>query len=237
DSCIQRLLQMDKSFDSSKVEALLNSAMLHEDWRKLKNKIEKDRNHRNKTTIIFRLAASIVLIIAGSLGGLYLTRPGTYSLAKINPEVELKKLDTFRGSDPLSRGVFSLKNKDFNQANEIFMNYVHENPDNFEGHYYLGLTILFKAESGVYGFFRFRKSYAEKAVAHLQKALTRIDDNPRQAANCFWFIGKAYLMKGEIKPAESQFRKIVAISEPNIRRKQEAQALLQEIEKLRKRGV
>jgi tetratricopeptide (TPR) repeat protein len=170
-------------------------------------------------------------VLCGLFGAAYLRRPAYYQLAR--PD---------RFSRPAIRSALSVSN-DFTDGLDLFFNkkyggavirlndYHIENPDDFSGAYYLGLSYLYDATVRWMGLgYAFNQEKAEKAVFTLEKGLLLCGENLFNQEDCRWYLGKAYLMQGELTKALEQFRAIAGMKQPNLMRREEAENMAVRIE-------
>ncbi len=164
----------------------------------------------------------------------YLSRPDYFNLAQIEPE----RTNVFRSmsttTNDFNTGLKLYEQEKYEKAVLAFDTYLKENPNQYEANYYAGLSYLFHAKKRFLGFpCKFNKAEVENGMKYLKRALRLSQDNQFYQEDCYWYIGKAYLMKSEFDRAKEQFDKILFLSQPNLMRKKEAKEIISKIANLK----
>ncbi len=132
-------------------------------------------------------------------------------------------------SETFSKGLSTFHAKQYQQAIAELERYIGDNPDGsnlFSAHYIAGIAYLTESKSDFLGRFEtYDSGQLEKGIQHLQTAET-LSDNLGLKEDCYWYLGKAYLMQKGGKNAVEMFQKVVDLRG---RRFKEAQEMVREI--------
>lgn len=134
-------------------------------------------------------------------------------------------------SQNLTEGLAAFNQGDMERAIQSLQGFIRTNVDDpllFYAHYMLGIAYLNQAKSDFLG--RFKQVEAESVETgienlELAKSLTQ---NSNITEGCNWYIGMAFLMKGDGTGAKTMFERVV---EFRGRRFKEAKEMLSEIER------
>jgi tetratricopeptide (TPR) repeat protein len=176
-----------------------------------------------------------ILVIVALYSFAYLNRPIYFNLARIEPERQGISRTENGALTTLSEGLKFFSERNYEQAITKFETYLEANPDNYTVNFYLGLAYLFSAEVTLPGLsYKFDALKVGEGIKYLGDACSRSSENQFYLEECYWYLGKAYLMRGEAASAKAQFSKIIQLGQSNLMRKHEAQDMILEIEKLTK---
>lgn len=171
----------------------------------------------------------IIFSIAGVYGLASLNRPPTFELA----HVTVASTALTRGvetDDTFLTAVEHLNNKNYRAASQAFTDFLRQKPDDFQGHFYLGLTKLMQAEEKILWVRSgFEPRLVEEGIGYLKTAYQLTGDNPFFREDCLWYLGKAYLMLGNKEAAIEQFETIIGLPDENILRKEKAREMVEAI--------
>ncbi len=174
--------------------------------------------------------AAALVVIASLYTYAYLSRGPYFQLARI----EQKHVSSVRAAvgapDDMREGLRLFRQGDYQAAIARLKGYVETAPASFSANYYLGLSHLYQAPVGLPALpYKFNQRHVDLAISYLQKALALAQDNQFYQEDCYWYLGKAYLMKGDPEKAREQFQNILSLSRPNLMRKDQARKILLEI--------
>lgn len=129
----------------------------------------------------------------------------------------------------LSKGFSAFQTKDYQQAIGELERFIAENPGDpnlFSAHYFAGLAYLTESKSDFLGRFEnYNSIQIENGVQHL-KIAESLTDNLGLKEDCYWYLGKAYLMKKDREKATEMFQKVIDLQG---RRFRDAQEMVREI--------
>jgi tetratricopeptide (TPR) repeat protein len=158
-------------------------------------------------------AAAVVatLVLAGSYSAAYLSRGPYFDLARVRPE-RLPRLRAVESEGGFDKAMRRYSLGDYSGAIALFDAILGSEPDRFAARYYLGLSHLARAESGLPGLaFRFDGRDVAEGIGSLETALALAGDNARFRAECYWYLGKAGLMQGRKEEAAACFGRILEL--------------------------
>ncbi len=169
--------------------------------------------------------------IAGLYSYAFFSRVDTFSLSRIQPE----KITRLRAGTPdtgFGEGLRQYGMGEYGSAIHSLEDFIKENQDHYEAHYYLGISRLADAEVRLLGLpYRFDRSQVEKAVFDLEKALSLGRDNSYYTADCCWYLGKARLMLNEPAAAGEWFDRIMQLGAPYPERKEDARRMIARLDR------
>ena len=163
----------------------------------------------------------------------FLNRPDYFGLAQIKAE----KIGEVRGegieSETLRKGMQLFAQGKYKSAAELLSVYLAAHPDHLQANYIMGLTYLLDAKVKLLGVaYHFDSQKVQQGIKYLKNALSLAADNAFYQEDCLWFLGKAYLMLGDMEKARRNFEQIINLSRPNLFRKDEARKMVQKIDEL-----
>ena len=130
----------------------------------------------------------------------------------------------------LSAGFSAFRERDYKKAIqnlELFIKNNSTDPSIFYVHYLLGISYLLEAKSDLFGYFeKVDTKLVDKGIQNLQRAET-LTTNIGIKEACYWYLGKAYLMKSDGEKAKEVFEKVLNMQG---RRYQEAKQTIREID-------
>jgi tetratricopeptide (TPR) repeat protein len=133
-------------------------------------------------------------------------------------------------SKPIDMGVVAFYEGDYQKAIGDLEPFLSKNPSDSSLlyiHYILGISYLFEAKSELLGRFeRIDTKMVDKGIQHLRITLKLTNNFGIQEA-CKWYIGKAYLMKGEGKKAREIFETVMSMKG---RRYRDAKAIIKDLD-------
>lgn len=80
--------------------------------------------------------------------------------------------------------------------------------------------------------YRFDRKKVRQGIKYLENALSLAGDNAFYQEDCLWYLGKAYLMLGDLEKARQHFEQIVNLPQPNLLRRNDARSMVQKIDEL-----
>jgi TolA-binding protein len=180
-------------------------------------------------------------IAAGAIAGLLLLLWfGPFFRDSDNPYYHLAVIDqpelsfVTRGSmpDAFSKGLSAFQEGNYQLATrelEIFLSQSPDSTSQFYAHYLLGISCLSAAESDFLGRFqKIDRNLLGKGMEHLQSA-GGLTDYAGFQEECYWYLGKAYLLKGDGAGAKELFEKMIQLKG---RRFREAREIIGELDKI-----
>lgn len=171
--------------------------------------------------------ALVILVIVGLYSYTYLSRSDYFHLAQIEPERKGVLRTETAAPTTLTEGLRFFGEGKYERANAELRMYLKENPDHYAANYYLGLSYLFAAEVRLPGLsYKFDDFRVDQGITYLERALALSGENQFYQEDCYWYLGKASLMRGDLGKAKEQFGRILKLSQPNLMRKDEARAML-----------
>ncbi|MFQ5652298.1 MAG: tetratricopeptide repeat protein [bacterium] len=175
-----------------------------------------------------------ILALSLCLGALttyaLISRPPYFSLSQI----EFEQTGIVRGegsaSGWLAAGLNAFDDRDYEQAIQALGAYLEEDPNHCQANFYLGLAHLFEAKETLLGVsYRFDSGRVKAGLSYLQKALSLSEDNLFYQEECLWYLGKGYMMLGDLQAARERFEQLAALDAPNLLRKEDAKEILQRL--------
>lgn len=184
-----------------------------------------------------RRLAYLGLTLALFFGALYayafLSRPDYFVLAQIEAESSAVVRGEGMESEPLRLGIQSFTQGKYEAAVKYLGNYLTKHPDHFQANYLMGLAYLLDARVELLGIpYRFDRQKVRQGIKYLENALSLAGDNAFYQEDCLWYLGKAYLMLGDLEKARQHFEQIVNFPQPNLLRRNEARNMVQKIDEL-----
>ena len=86
DYCGERIMQLHRTSDSNTHWQTVKPEIMEKDWQKIRNRVRKESSWE-KTKWVWRIAASVLIILIGATVLPYLMRPNYYRLANIDKAV------------------------------------------------------------------------------------------------------------------------------------------------------
>jgi tetratricopeptide (TPR) repeat protein len=171
--------------------------------------------------------AFVVVVIACLYSYTFLTRPASVQLADIETDkVELLR-STTTISTTLREGLNAFERGNYNQAIKKLNEYVQSNPQYYRANYYLGLSYLMKSKRSLPGLqYGFDEKETESGIRYLKKALQFAEENQFYQEDCYWYLGQAYVMLGELDVAKGLFHNILLLDQQNLTRKDAAREMV-----------
>ncbi len=175
------------------------------------------------------------LIISLCLGGTYtfalLKRPAYFSITLVQPQ----KAGTVRGerigSESLQVGLESFEQGNYEMAIKSFNEYLKSHPSDYFANFHLGLVYLLDGKESLLGLpYRYNSAHIQKGISYLNSAFVNTRNNAYYQEDCLWFLGKAYIMLGEMPKAKQQFEKLISMNQSNLMRKATAKEMIIMIE-------
>ena len=169
--------------------------------------------------------AILLVIVFYSIA--YFNRSNYFYLAAIEPEKQTTLRAETTTSSTLTEGLKLFADGKYKIAIEKFDTFLINNPDSYTANFYLGLSFLNISKAGLPGLpYKFDRQKVNKGVKYLEVALSNAGENQFYQEDCYWFLGKAYLMIGEVDNAKIQFNKILNLGKINLMRKEEAREMV-----------
>ncbi|MBN2103153.1 zf-HC2 domain-containing protein [bacterium] len=181
--------------------------------------------------IIAGLVSLVVLCM--TYGVALIRRPAYYYLAELDPYTAFTMRSSIRPSTGFLEGLDLLTHQQYKQAIVKFEQHLAVYPDHFQAQYFVGLSHLLDATVRWLGMgYAFDHEKADSAVSALEKALMLCQENRYYVEDCRWYLGKAYLMKGDFGKAYEQFRRIAETDQPGLVRRKDAAVMMQNLEEI-----
>ena len=201
------------------------SKLLREKWQELIKTVFKPKR-------LIWVGGLVVIVIAFLYTYAFLSRPSYFNMARIEPD----KVGVLRRADPTSTiftaGLNAFEEKNYGKAIALFDTFRKTHHHHYHTNYYLGLSYLFEARVRLPGFpYSFDTKDTEKGITYLKKALQLADENQFYQEDCYWYLGKAYVMLGEFEVAKGLFNNILRLSQPNLMRKGETGEMVLRIDR------
>ncbi|MBC8182758.1 hypothetical protein H8E88_16780 [candidate division KSB1 bacterium] len=182
------------------------------------------------TPRIIAYAGSVAVLLIISLYSIaYFNRSDFYYLSEIKPEQQA----VLRSGESkfLTNGLELFADGKYKQAIADFDSFVQKNQANYPANYYLGLCYLNISKTGLPGMpYKYDTSMVKNGIKYLEVALTNAGENQFYQEDCYWYLGKAYLMIGEVDKAKMQFNKILNLDKINLMRKEDAREMVSLLE-------
>ena len=177
---------------------------------------------------IIAYAGSVAILLVISLYSItYFSRSNYFYLTEIEPERQITLRTETTASSALTEGLELFADGKYKKAIEEFDTFLKNNPDNYSANYYLGLSFLNTSKEGLPGLpYKFDRQKVNKGIKYLKKALLLSRDNQFYQEDCYWFLGKAYLMIKKSDKAKIQFNKILNLDKINLMRKEDVREML-----------
>ncbi len=158
------------------------------------------------------------------------SRPDYFELARIQYESIGQTRGQYSQSEELLKGLESLEQGQYENAVRSLSELQKTHPDNYQVNFNLGLAYMLGSEKALLGLpYKFDPEQVRQAVESLTRASGLAEENQFYQEDCFWHLGKAYLMMNETEQAKRQFVKILNLKQPNLMRKAEAKEMLEKI--------
>ncbi len=177
---------------------------------------------------VLAYAGSIaVILIICTYSIAFFSRSDNFYLAEIKPEKQVTLRTGMWSESFLAKGMESFNQENYTRAIKQFQTILKNNPDNYTANYYAGLSYLLTAKKGLPGLpYKYELTKVKAGIKFLTKALQSSGENKFYIEDCYWYLGKAYLMKGDVSKSREYFEKILNISHPNLIRSDDAQEIL-----------
>lgn len=178
----------------------------------------------------FAVAASLsAVILTITYSAAFLSRGPYFELARIRPE-RLPRMRSGTEQGGFDEGMRQYSRGHFTSAIARLTTARGSASNSYAACYYLGLSHLARAESGLPGLpFRFDSRDVGKGIDALEAALVLAGDNAHFRADCHWHIGKALLMRGDTENAAGRFKAILELTDIDPSRTDAARDMLNRI--------
>ena len=192
---------------------------LRESWIKFSNSFLAPK--------VLAYAGSVaILLVIGLYSITYFSRSDFYYLAEIKTEKQVS-LRTETVSSSLTESLTFFDDGNYKKAVEKFESLLEKSPGNYSANYYLGLCYLNISKTGLPGLaYKYDRYEVKDGIKYLEAALTSAGENQFYQEDCYWYLGKAYLMIEDVDKAKLKFRKILNLEKMNLLRKEEARVML-----------
>lgn len=193
----------------------------------IKRKWQEFINTMNPGKVLAYTGSMAVILILCIYTIAFFSRSDNFYLAEIEPEQQSTLRTGFETESLLAKGMQSFNQKNYTAAIEQFNNFLKENTDNYTANYYTGLSSLLIAKKGLPGLsYTYDQTKVNKGIIFLNQALQNAGENKYYLEDCYWYLGKAYLMAEDIPKSREFFGKILQLPHPNLMRKNDAQQIL-----------
>jgi tetratricopeptide (TPR) repeat protein len=193
--------------------------ILQENWNKFLEIFSRPK--------VLAYAGSFVMLLIISLYSVtYFGRSDIFYLAEIEIEQSFSLRDR-TVSSAFADGLKFFKDGKYKNAIEKFTFSLQDHPTHYSANLYNGLCYLSISKRGLPGLaYKYDTSKVKQALKFLETALLLANENQFYQEDCYWYLGKAYLMIKDIDNAKTQFDKILHIDKMNLMRKQDAREIL-----------
>ncbi|MEJ2627355.1 MAG: tetratricopeptide repeat protein, partial [bacterium] len=173
-------------------------------------------------------AGSVAIILILSIYSLaFFSRSDNFYLAEIEPEKQSTLRTGVDSASILTQGMRLFNQENYAQAVKQFQLFLNENPENYPANYYAGLSFLLSAKKGLPGLsYTYDQTKVSAGIAYLNQALQNSENNKFYREDCYWYLGKAFLMKGKASEAREFFHRIIQLNHPYLIRKAAAKEML-----------
>ena len=188
--------------------------------------VSQNKVHYNRSSFIpnffkqsgLRYAfATLIILIVGYVGLFSLSTALTpyYEKNIFASNEDDSYLTRGRTSVLFQQGLNSIENGDYENAIDFLNKDIFENKNDksiFYSHYIIGITYLKAAESDFIGLFKsFDKQDVELAISNLRESIDKNDtgDYENLKLDCYYFIGRAYLLMNDKDSATSSLQKVI----------------------------
>ena len=173
-------------------------------------------------------AGSVAIILIMSIYSFaFFSRSDNFYLAEIEPEKQSTLRTGVDSASILTQGMRLFNQKNYAQAVKQFQIFLNENPEYYPANYYAGLSLLLSAKKGLPGLsYTYDQTKVSAGIVYLNQALQNSENNKFYREDCYWYLGKAFLMKGKASEARKFFQKIIQLSHPYLIRKAAAKEML-----------
>ncbi|NOY77297.1 MAG: zf-HC2 domain-containing protein [Calditrichaeota bacterium] len=150
----------------------------------------------------------------------FFSRPVYFPLAHI----QFSETGVVRGegiqSESLKTGWRYFEQSRYAKAVFSLKKFLAGQPNHYQANFLVGLSYLFEARKRLLGLpYRFDLKMVNQGIGYLKKALSLTEGNAFYREDCLWYLGKAYLMLGDVDNARQQFQAILNLPQPNLMRK------------------
>ena len=179
------------------------------------------------TPKVLALAGSLAILLVISIYSIaYINRSDLFYLAELETEKQVS-LRTEAGTSSLTEGLQSFDDGKYKTAIEKFQFYLQKNPENYSANFYIGLCFLNISKTGLPGLaYKYNESEVKKGITYLNSALSFVNENQYYQEDCYWYLGKAYLMIEDVHNAKLQFNKIINLGRINSLREEKAREMI-----------
>lgn len=178
--------------------------------------------------------AALIFFIVGSAVYSWLSQPEYFQIAGLTHETELVRLKGGAGESEFSKAVNDFREKRYNRALTGFLNYLKNNPEDYQANYFTGLTHLAEGETQFLWYRRFDEVHTRKSIDYLQTAAQLAENNQFYREECLWLLGKAWLRLGEREKAIKMYQSLIDLPSPDIIYRESARQVLKLLESYRK---
>jgi len=196
----------------------------------IKEKWQNFINTMNTRKVLAYAGSIMIILIIGIYSIAFFSRSDNFYLAHIEPEKQSILRTRVDSESFLAKGMQSFNQKNYTAAIEQFENFLKENPDNYTANYYTGLCYLLLAKKGLPGLsYMYDPTKVNAGIDFLKRALQNSEENKFYLEDCYWYLGKAFLMKENISESRKFFKLILSLPHPHLMRKDEAREIVSKI--------
>lgn len=180
--------------------------------------------------ILAYAGAIMIILIIGIYSIAFFSRSDNFYLAEIESEKQSILRTGVESESFLTKGMQSFNQKNYTTAIEQFNDFLKENPENYSAHYYAGLSTLLLAKKGLPGLsYTYDQTKVNTGIIFLNHALQNAGENKYYLEDCYWYLGKAYLMKKNLTESRKFFNQILNLPHPHLMRKNEAREIVSKL--------
>lgn len=196
----------------------------------IKEKWQKFINTLNAGKVLAYAGSLAVILIICIYSIAFFSRSDNFYLAEIEPEKQNIFRTGIKSDSFLAKGIQSFNQKNYIEAIEQFNKFLEKNPENYTANYFTGLSYLLLAKKGLPGLsYTYDPIKVNAGIDFLKLAVQHSDENKFYLEDCYWYLGKAYLMQGNVSESRKFFKKIVNLPLPHLMRKDEARKIVSQL--------
>ncbi|MFO7890008.1 MAG: hypothetical protein R6V04_06680 [bacterium] len=196
----------------------------------IKEKLQELINNLIPRKVLAYAGSLAVILIICIYSIAFFSRSDNFYLAEIEPEKQNIFRTRIKSDSFLAKGIQSFNQKNYIEAIEQFNKFLEKNPENYTANYFTGLSYLLLAKKGLPGLsYTYDSIKVNAGIDFLKLAVQHSDENKFYLEDCYWYLGKAYLMKENVSESRKFFKQIVNLPHPHLMRKDEAREIVSKL--------